>query len=109
MKPLKPEKSFRLFLVDYIRRVCSVSSMHGAYYLYKPGLLFLERVLWLLTLLLCGNMIFYWTSFFITRHLESPLFLCIERDHVHWETFFPVITICGHDKVNESALQEFIR
>lgn len=106
---MKREKSFGAFFPAYFSQVCSASSMHGSYYLYKPGLLFVERVLWFLILVLCGHMIFYWTSFFILRHMESPLFLCREADHVHWETFFPVITLCAHDKVNETALHEFVQ
>lgn len=83
--------------------------MHGAFYLAKPGLYFFERVIWFNLLVMSAFMIFYWTSMFIERHMHNPLYMAIERDHVHWETFFPALTFCPHDKVNETALAEFIR
>lgn len=112
MKPVKgkePEKSLGIFLQEYFAHVCSMSSMHGALYLSKPGLFFWERILILLFMMSAGAMIWYCTSLFIIKHLERPMGTTIERDHVNWETFFPVFTICAPDKVNETAMKEFIR
>lgn len=83
--------------------------MHGAYYLCRPGLFFWERALWFLGMFISGSSIFYWTSFFVMRSIEKPVSIAIERDHVNWETFFPVFTVCVRDKVNETALEAFIR
>lgn len=66
-------------------------------------------MLWLLIMITSAHMIFYWTSVFIVRHIERPMYMAIERDNMNWETFFPAFTICAQDKVNETALQEFIR
>lgn len=103
------EKSFSAFFRGHFKQVCRESSMHGAYYLCRPGLFFWERALWFLGMFISGSSIFYWTSFFVMRSIEKPVSIAIERDHVNWETFFPVFTVCVRDKVNETALEAFIR
>lgn len=105
----KPKKSLGDFWLKHFQNICLNSSMHGAYYLAKPRLCFLERVLWFCILFASGNMIFYLWSILIRRHVDTPIRISIERDHINWETFFPPITLCARDKVNETALQQFIR
>lgn len=101
----KPPLNFFLW---HFQEICLTSSLHGAYYLAKPKLLFVERFIWFWILFGMGNMIFYYYSFFITRYYENSIYMNIERDHLHWESYFPPITICAKDKMNETALAEFI-
>lgn len=107
--PNKTEKSFGDFFALYFQAVCSRSTMHGASFLCNRKLFFWEKILWFLIMLFGGIMIFNWTALYIVRHIERPTIMSLQRDHLTWETFFPVFTICAEDKVNETALDEFIR
>lgn len=46
---------------------------------------------------------------FFRRHLYNPTVLSIERDFINWNTTFPSLTICPINKLNETALQVFLR
>lgn len=46
---------------------------------------------------------------FIHRYIERPLVTSIERDYYAWNTTFPSFTLCSHRKMNETALDIFLR
>jgi hypothetical protein len=42
------------------------------------------------------------------RYSANPSVVSLEKDFREWEFEFPSVTICYHDKVNESKAQEYI-
>lgn len=48
-------------------------------------------------------------SVFVKRHIESPTVVSIERDYTTWNTTFPSFTLCSKRKMNESALQNYLK
>jgi hypothetical protein len=43
------------------------------------------------------------------RYSANPSVVSLEKDFREWEFEFPAVTICYHNKVDESKAQEYIR
>lgn len=38
----------------------------------------------------------------------NPMVITIEKDYINWNTTFPSLTLCSIDKINETALNQYI-
>lgn len=45
---------------------------------------------------------------FLKRHLFRPTVVSIDRDYMNWGTILPSLTLCEYEKLNETALAEYL-
>lgn len=67
------------------------------------------RILWSLILLIAASFTLYLEILFVQRFIERPLVTSLERDYYTWNTTFPSFTLCGQEKINETALEIYLR
>lgn len=60
-------------------------------------------------LISAGICTLYIEILFIQRFIERPLVTSLERDYYTWNTTFPSFTLCSQEKINETALKEYLR
>lgn len=45
---------------------------------------------------------------FAARHLRLPMVVSVDRQYQHWNTTFPAVTICGAQRLNDTAFERFM-
>lgn len=48
-------------------------------------------------------------SQFIVKFIRNPINVSVDRDYFRFNLTFPTLTLCLHDRINETALQNFIK
>lgn len=114
--PVKPKKLKRkshncayrvkkdlLSFWNYIKLYLETCAVHCYAYLVKNGLTLLERIFWLILMIICHYFCFFIATQAITRFMSKNSYVGIERNYFDWNTTLPSVTICpmerlSHDK-----------
>ncbi|CRK95957.1 CLUMA_CG009401, isoform A [Clunio marinus] len=98
-------KSFWRFFGEFITK----SSIHGVKYICDSSLHPFERVFWFIILLLTC-----WGAYKIgmtqySRFAANPTVISLEKDYRQWNGTLPSLTVCYHNRINESKAQDLIK
>ncbi|XP_065206755.1 sodium channel protein Nach-like [Planococcus citri] len=107
----KPTSFIKKFInegIKFLKIFVSATSIHGLIHFTGPRIHLIERMLWLISFVLClyGATILSLSTW--KRYQETPTVISMERNWKDWNTSFPSITICPTEKYDELALQELI-
>ncbi|XP_037902541.1 sodium channel protein Nach-like [Hermetia illucens] len=96
------------FLLKFFYKVVKVSSMHGAYHVSQIRRHPCEVIVWCALVFIaaacsCTIIFMFWG-----RYYQRPTVMSIERDYMNWNISFPPVTLCGIEKINKSALYEYV-
>ncbi|KAL1465493.1 hypothetical protein WDU94_005060 [Cyamophila willieti] len=98
------EKSTFDLIQDYTQH----SSVHGVRYMSNKNAPFIERIFWLLVLVVCILFAYILNSRLWARYKAIPTVLAVQDTHVPLYLFpFPSVTICPANKVKKSAALEY--
>ncbi|XP_065086707.1 sodium channel protein Nach-like [Ochlerotatus camptorhynchus] len=95
--------AYQFYISKFFQRVISKSSLHGAYHLSAPKHTMFERYLW--GTLIVSTVLYssYLITLFWIRYLTNPTVISLDRNYHEWNTTFPSITVCFHDRLNTTA------
>ncbi|XP_055679452.1 uncharacterized protein LOC129787728 [Lutzomyia longipalpis] len=68
-----------------------------------------ERSLCLAMLFIISAIAISCAVVFLHRHLYRPTVVSIDRDYMNWGILLPSLTLCEYEKLNETALQEYLK
>ncbi|XP_031619228.1 acid-sensing ion channel 5-like [Contarinia nasturtii] len=68
----------------------------------------MTRLLWSMIIISACTSAVYINTIFLQRFFERPLVTFLERDYYEWNTTFPSFTLCGQEKINETALKLYL-
>lgn len=66
------------------------------------------RLIWIGAILLCNGFCLLTTISFWERYLTNPTVISLERDYLDFNFTFPPITLCLKDRLNKTAMREFL-
>lgn len=95
--------------LNFLHSILHLSTIHGFNHLADRKRHILEVLLWgtLVGMAIYGAYIL--SGLTLERYQQNPTVISMERDKFSWNTSFPSATICPTYKVNEKALDEYVR
>ncbi|XP_055527002.1 pickpocket protein 11-like [Wyeomyia smithii] len=93
----------------FLRHVLNESSLHGVFHLINPKSQLAEKILWAVTI---GSVVFCSLSLltvFWYRYLTNPTVITLDRNYHEWNTTFPSMTVCFHDRLNITARDNMVK
>lgn len=86
----------------------SKSSIHGFTHIAATKRHPVEILIWWLLVAAAVYGAFILSSLTLTRYIENPTVISMERDRFEWNTTFPAATICPTIKINEALLDYYV-
>uniref|UniRef100_A0A336MGE3 CSON001091 protein n=1 Tax=Culicoides sonorensis TaxID=179676 RepID=A0A336MGE3_CULSO len=68
----------------------------------------IERYYWIFSIFVVFGMSFIPISSFVFKFLTNPINVSVDRNYFHFNLTFPSVTLCLHDRLNETAMNEFV-
>ncbi|KAM7352655.1 pickpocket 10 [Cochliomyia hominivorax] len=100
-------KNFLLNIWNYIKLYLEICCVHCYAYLVKNGLTKLERIFWLILMIICHYFCFFIAMQAITRFMNKNSYVGIERNYFDWNTTLPSVTICPMERLNHEKFNDF--
>ncbi|XP_062550041.1 pickpocket protein 28-like isoform X2 [Armigeres subalbatus] len=95
--------AYQFYISKFLQIIISRSSLHGAFHITTTRNTVLEKYLWgFIMLMAILYSIFLMASFWI-RYLTNPTLISLDRNYHEWNTTFPSLTVCFHDRLNTTA------
>ncbi|XP_063706863.1 pickpocket protein 28-like [Culicoides brevitarsis] len=73
--------------------------------IYHP----VEKIYWIASLLIVFVASLLPISNFIFKFLANPINVAVDRDYFHFNLTFPSLTLCLHNRLNETAVEHFVQ
>nr|CAD7404260.1 unnamed protein product [Timema cristinae] len=86
----------------------SKAAIHGVKYIFKDGSLALDRLLWVVAVMVCATGVVFLSIPMCEEYFTSPLLISVESTHYPlYELPFPAVTLCIN-KVKRRAGEEIL-
>ncbi|XP_058828422.1 sodium channel protein Nach-like [Topomyia yanbarensis] len=95
--------AYKFHISKFIRRVLERSTFHGVYHVANKKNSLCEKISWGLAILLAVIGMSYLLVLFWIRYLTNPTVISLDRNYHEWNTTFPSLTVCFHDRLNVTA------
>nr|XP_019557794.2 pickpocket protein 11-like [Aedes albopictus] len=101
--------AYQFYISKFLRWVISKSSLHGGYHITGPRHTIFEKYMWGTIIILAILYSLYLITLFWLRYLTNPTVISLDRNYHEWNTTFPSLTVCFHDRLNVTARDNVIR
>lgn len=95
--------------LDYIKIFFATSVNHCYVYLVQKGLTLIERILWLVLILVSTASCALIAKQNIMRFLDNNSYMGIERNYFEWNTSLPSFTGCPLARLNDNRFTRYCR
>ncbi|CAO1302693.1 unnamed protein product, partial [Diamesa hyperborea] len=83
-------------------------SVHGFVFLVKRGTSIIERLIWMVCIIVGIYGIINLGQNIWNRYQTSPTVISMDRNKFSWNTSFPSLTVCPDRRIDENKLTEYI-
>ncbi|XP_017098937.2 sodium channel protein Nach [Drosophila bipectinata] len=102
-------RSWPRAIIDFVDSYFNNCCIHGFRYLVQTILILLERILWLLLLLVSIYYCIIVCLASIDRYYTKSTHIGLERNYHFWNTSVPSLTVCPMQRINETFFADFCR
>ncbi|XP_058458184.1 sodium channel protein Nach-like [Malaya genurostris] len=95
--------AYQFYITKFISRVLERNTMHGVFHLTNPKSSLAEKISWVLVISSVVICSIYLLTLFWIRYLTNPTVISLDRNYHEWNTTFPSLTVCFHDRLNTTA------
>ncbi|XP_055623469.1 sodium channel protein Nach-like [Toxorhynchites rutilus septentrionalis] len=100
--------TYEFYISNFLRRVVQNSTLHAVFHLTNVKSAASEKFFWRLMIWSSVLSALFLVALFWIRYLTNPTVITLDRNYHEWNTTFPSLTICFHDRMNATARDELI-
>ncbi|XP_053691147.1 sodium channel protein Nach [Sabethes cyaneus] len=93
----------------FILKLLGATSAHGFQYVVQAGVHIVERVFWICWIVVGVFGMVALAQRTWNRYQTSPVVISMDRNMYLWNTSFPSVTVCPHQRIDESKVQRYIQ
>ncbi|XP_053686954.1 pickpocket protein 19-like [Sabethes cyaneus] len=101
--------AYQFPISKFLRRVLNESTLHGVFHLINPKSKLAEKIMWAVIIGLVVFCSFSLLTVFWYRYLTNPTVIALNRNYHEWNTTFPSITVCFHNRLNVTARDNLVK